>query len=451
MDQIENNQQTEHKPPIEECIMQILCQLGIEQAHFAGCHFDDWQGLAVKYPEVILSLSLICPPELNIDPLRNMASRVLIVVGEESLDTKILAKAQALLAEASFYILRDFRGDTWDDPVAERKDEVGPVLIDFTNRTNLEQGVKSVSLEVYTDETDGISYAVQGVGPPLILLPLELAPSQWQPLIPELSKYYCTITLTGPKLGIIPFLEKRGQSAGYVRMLNALMDAVQLRPGQSILELGCGSGVINRWLARQTGGANHIVGIDINDYLLKEAVELARKEGLDQAIEFRKGNAENLPFPDDAFDVTISSTVMEEVDADKMIDEMIRVTKPGGRVGNIVRANDMPWLYNVPLPAALKAKIENPVESFDESEGCASASLYRRYQRSGLTNIRMMPYLAVFDNPEGGLEEMMERSLLSRLNPEETAEWQSGKAKAIGERTFFFAWPHHCAVGTKPG
>jgi ubiquinone/menaquinone biosynthesis C-methylase UbiE len=172
-------------------------------------------------------------------------------------------------------------------------------------------------------------------------------------------------------------------------------------------------------------------------------------EDLDTAIEFRKGDAENLPFSDGEFDIIISSTVMEEVDAGKMLAEMIRVTKPGGRVGVIVRATDMPWVYNLPLGAELKAKVEAPV-STDEGKGCASGSLYWRFQSSTLTNIKMMPQLVPFDDPEGGTEKFIEESILSKLDPEETDEWQIAMAKATSERTFFFTWPHHCAVGTKP-
>ena len=199
MGQIENKQQTGHKSPVEESIMQVLQRLGIEQGHFAGCSFDDIQGLATKHPCVISSLTLICPFELRTELLQTMASRVIIVIGEGSLDAETLSKVPTTLTEAIFVYLPNFRGETWDDAVAERKDEIGPALIDFINRINQDQGVKSVSLEEDTGEIAGISYEVQGTGPPLILLPLELAPSQWQPLIPELSKYYCTITLTGPK------------------------------------------------------------------------------------------------------------------------------------------------------------------------------------------------------------------------------------------------------------
>ena len=51
--------------------------------------------------------------------------------------------------------------------------------------------------------------------------------------------------------------------------------------------------------------------------------------GLDGAIEFREGDAEALPLADEAYDVTVSSTVMEDVNADRMMAELVRVTRPG--------------------------------------------------------------------------------------------------------------------------
>jgi ubiquinone/menaquinone biosynthesis C-methylase UbiE len=49
----------------------------------------------------------------------------------------------------------------------------------------------------------------------------------------------------------------------------------------------------------------------------------------------QEGNAEALPFPANQFDVTVACTVLEEGDANRMLAELVRVTKPGGRVGVI--------------------------------------------------------------------------------------------------------------------
>jgi len=181
-------------------------------------------------------------------------------------------------------------------------------------------------------------------------------------ILPMLSERYCTINLTGANVGFVSVLEARGRS-GYLRVVRSVLDEVSLHPGDSILEVGCGSGVLSRWLAHRTHHANPIVALDLNDYLLREARALAAKEGLSKAISFRNGNAERLPFPDDSFSVTLAFTVLEEGHADRMLAEMVRVTKPGGYVAVIVRSVDMGWTVNLDLPPTLKAKVEAPIGS----------------------------------------------------------------------------------------
>src|SRR5262249_50271876 len=154
----------------------------------------------------------------------------------------------------------------------------------------------------------------------------------------------------------------------------------QLRPGETVLEVGCGTGVLDRWLARHTGRANRIVGLDISRYMLREAMALARQEGLEGVVEFREGSAGALPFPASSVDVAMWSTVIQRVDADRMLREMVRVVKPGGRVAVVGHAHDMPRWLNLALPAELKARLEASGWASDRGHqlGCDDASLYRR-------------------------------------------------------------------------
>src|SRR5262249_56144395 len=124
---------------------------------------------------------------------------------------------------------------------------------------------------------------------------------------------------------------------------------IALHPGDTILDVGCGSGVLDRWLARHTGRAHRITAVDIHRTLLREAAALATKEGLAEYIEFREGNAEVLPFGDDSFDVTMSATVMELLDAERMLREMVRVTRPRGRLGVVLRPIHIQSSVHVPV------------------------------------------------------------------------------------------------------
>jgi SAM-dependent methyltransferase len=278
-------------------------------------------------------------------------------------------------------------------------------------------------------------------------LPLWLAPSQWNPLLPVLSEHYCTITLSGAEVGFVSVLETRGRS-GYLRVVRSVLDEVPLQPGDNILEVGCGSGVLSRWLAHRTEKANPIVAMDLNPYLVHEAESLAAKEGLSGIIEFREGNAERLPFPDNRFHVTLAFTVMEEGHANQILTEMVRVTKPGGHIAVIVRGLDMPWLVNLELPEALKAKVEAPTGLRSVAQGgCADASLYHQIREAGLIERHTFPQLAALSGPMGYY--YLDR-LQAGLSAEEATVWRTAMSQAEAEETLFIAQPFHCAIGTKP-
>jgi SAM-dependent methyltransferase len=285
-----------------------------------------------------------------------------------------------------------------------------------------------------------------------VLLPLGLAPSQWEPLLPALGAAYTTIVLGGTALGPARIIERRAATAGFRRVVGTLVDALALRPGDRLLDVGCGTGALDRWLAQRSAGANPIVAVDINRFLLHEAEPLARKEDLAAVIEFREGNAEALPFPDGRFDATVSVTVLEEVDADRALAEFVRVTKPGGRVGVMVRAvGDLPRWVNLPLRADLKATVEAPgflLGGGKSAAGCADASLYRRFRAAGLVGVQMFPQLYGFD--AGPFRAEPAAAIRAALGPEEAREWDAAVAHAEADGTFVIAYPCHCAVGTKP-
>ena len=442
---------TDVERPIEERILQVLQHLGIAQAHIAARIPGDWQGLATTHPERIASLTLVCPQGMEPRLLGPLASRLLVISGEWGQPAERSQRVVLNLPEATLHRLRDYASPTpYTDLALDRTQEIGASMTDFLARLDQRNGTKAVSLSESQGEIAGIFYRVQGAGSPLVLLPLSVAPSQWEPLLPLLSRRHCTITLSGPALGMVASLEARGHSAGYLGAVGRLLEAAHPEPGEVILEVGCGTGVLDRWLARRTGGANRIVGVDINPFMLREAAALARQEGLERLITFREGNAEALPFPDGSFDVTMSSTVIQRADADRMLAEMVRVTRPGGRVAVLGHAHDMPRWVNLPLRAALKTKVEAPgwADENGHPRGCDDASLYRRMHQAGLTQVRMFPQLATFD--DRSRLQMLQASILPTFSPDEAQEWRAAVAQAEAEGTYFVATPFHCAVGTKP-
>jgi len=440
---------TDVELPPEERIFQLLRHLGLERAHFAAREFLEFDPLVRVHRDIVASLTLVLPPRtLNVSTLRPLATRLLCFYGGKGPNAQYVRQSLAMLPLAVTCCLEDYPDVLWADVIADHTDFIGDAMLDFLARMDLQAGLRTAPLAPGDGEVAGIGYRILGAGPPLVLLPLVLSPSQWEPLLTRLCEKYCTIVLGGPELGGVRQLEARGRSLAHRRVLDRFLAEVELQPGERVLEVGCGSGVFTRLMAQSMRGECPIVAVDINRYFLKEAVALAQKTGYQEAIEFREASAEALPFENNTFETCLSTTVMEEVDADRMLAQMIRVTKPGGRVGVIVRAEDVNSWVNVPLEAKLKAKAELPRGNVAE-KGCADGSLYRRFRDAGLVSLKMFPQLAPFklSEPHG---KRMEAGILAALSPEESAQWRAAAESPDGREFLFIARPFHCAVGTKP-
>jgi ubiquinone/menaquinone biosynthesis C-methylase UbiE len=437
--------------PVDELLIDLLEHLGIAQAHFAARDRPDWLALATNHSDRITSLSLVCPLSLVAGDLLPLAARLLVVTGDQGQHDERIQGALGGLQAATSVTLLGYAGMLWSDVVADRAEEIGNSLIGFLDRVEQHQPIPAVRLPEIEGDVAGISYRIRGAGPPLVLLPLALAPSQWEPLIARLSTRCCTITLSGAALGIVAVLEARARF-GYLNVVRSLLDAVQIKPGECVLEVGCGSGVVIREAARRSSGANRFVALDINPYLLREAAGLARQAGLTtDSIEFQQGNAEALPLPSNSVDVAVSCTVQEEGDADSMLAELVRVTKPGGRIGVIVRSSDIPPWVNLSASAALKSKVNRPglIASGASPNGCADASLYQRFRAAGLTRPRYFPQF-IFATSEFPHFALYRQQIEASLTAEEMAEWQPAVRQGEVDESFFIALPLHCAVGTKP-
>jgi ubiquinone/menaquinone biosynthesis C-methylase UbiE len=109
-------------------------------------------------------------------------------------------------------------------------------------------------------------------------------------------------------------------------------------PGSTILDVACGTGIVARTAASNAGSDARVTGLDINQQMLNKASEMTEKSGLE--IEWKQGDASDLPFEDDHFDHLFCQQAMQFFsDPQQVLKEMHRVLKPGGTLAlNILRS-----------------------------------------------------------------------------------------------------------------
>ena len=430
---------------LQDRILKLFGHLGIERAHFAGGGFAKGlveSCLADSGP--VASLTLVCPVSIPPALISDLARPLALISGDRGNSAGTIKRITADAPGVYHLSLKDYEPFLWSDVAADRTAEVRNGLIDFVGTVEAENPLPSVRHSGNEGNVAGIDYRLEGEGPPLALFPLGLSAKQWEPLLGVLAEKYCLIQIGGAYVEPISNLESRAQQPGHRGVVGSLLDHLDIRASSPVLEVGCGSGAITRWIAERMDGAGPVTAVDINRFLLREAGRLAEAAGLSGAITFQEANAEALPFDNDNFDAVAAVTVLEEVDAGKAIAEMARVTRPGGRVGVMLRSIDITPIVNVDLPDDIMKKVYAGLGSTGAAaKGCADASIYRRFSGVGLTDLQILPQFSANPDPNalhGG-------HAVSRLDPEERAAWDAAVAEAGAN--YFIAMPYHVAVGTK--
>jgi arsenite methyltransferase len=145
----------------------------------------------------------------------------------------------------------------------------------------------------------------------------------------------------------------------------------ELQEGETVLDLGSGGGIDVLLSAKRVGPSGFAYGVDMTDEML-ELARLNAAKGAATNVEFLKGTIEDVPLPDSSVDVVISNCVINlSVDKPKVLAEIFRVLRPGGRIGisDVVAEDDL-----------------TPAERADRGSyvGCIAGALSRAEYLEGL-------------------------------------------------------------------
>jgi SAM-dependent methyltransferase len=157
----------------------------------------------------------------------------------------------------------------------------------------------------------------------------------------------------------------------------------ELKPGEVVLDLGCGGGFDCFLAAGRVGETGRVIGVDMTPEMISKARANAAKGGFSNT-EFRLGEIEHLPVADQSVDVIISNCVINlSPDKPQVFREAFRVLKPGGRLA----------ISDVVLTAELPPAIKNDLDAYT---GCMSGAssideLKMILEQCGFTRITIEP------------------------------------------------------------
>jgi ubiquinone/menaquinone biosynthesis C-methylase UbiE len=247
-------------------------------------------------------------------------------------------------------------------------------------------------------------------------------------------------------------LELRAKAQDEIEARAAYLDLLGVKAGERVLDVGCGSGVVTRDIARRVGPAGRAVGVDPSPQFLAVARELAEVAGLGGRVEFRDGSALHLPFPDGAFDVAVAVTVLSHTPGgESAIAEMARVVSQAGRVGVFDLDTDM---TSVTHPdRALTRRIVAAASDATAVDGWLSRRLPQLFASAGLQDVRVRGFFPLETDPLGFYAGLAERAAdtaltVGAITEAERRGWldalraEQARGPVIAGRLHIFTWGH---------
>lgn len=249
-------------------------------------------------------------------------------------------------------------------------------------------------------------------------------------------------------------LEKRGENPAFVEMLVDYLDALGLDEAESVLDVGCGTGVAARAIAARADFSGRVTGIDLSPRLVAVGKRLAEEERVGDRVDLRAGDTRDLDFPDESFDAVVAHTLVSHVAEPRtVLAEAARVLKPGGGIG-IFDGDYASLTFGQADSAKAKADDEALVEAVVTNPR-VMREMPRILREVGLeletTFSFVLDEIGGADYWLSGIE-VYERLMVQAgvKDADEAREWADGLRKDAERGVFFGASNFYAYVATKP-
>jgi ubiquinone/menaquinone biosynthesis C-methylase UbiE len=246
----------------------------------------------------------------------------------------------------------------------------------------------------------------------------------------------------------IGLLDRIGDVPDVQAIRKALVDRLELRPGEAVLDLGCGTGDHTRDVAALVTPGGRAVGVDFSSTMIGEALTRQASSRLPAA--FEQGDAQQLRFESETFDACRTERMLCHVpDHQAALAEMVRVVRPNGRVG-VIDVDLAGFMIDNPDPEITGAFVASFTDTVQHP--LVGRTLRRLMVEVGLVDVDVRGQ--VVDCPFGAVEMLIESHaalMLERgLARDAVERWKRELEYANLAGTFFMGLTMFAAVGRKP-
>jgi ubiquinone/menaquinone biosynthesis C-methylase UbiE len=208
---------------------------------------------------------------------------------------------------------------------------------------------------------------------------------------PDVSRFSAVDDVENPRQ-LIDVLDAVKRLPGFPAAKARLLDGLEPERASSALDVGCGHGADVIELGKRLMPGGRAIGIDVSESMISEAKR--RSAGI-PTVSFQPANALALPFEDNAFDICRTETVLQHLeDPGRAVREMVRVTRPGGRVGAL-ELDQKTMFIDHPDTELLDIVHEAVVSVM--AQGAIGRQVPRLLVEAGLINVHKAPYVITGD------------------------------------------------------
>lgn len=253
---------------------------------------------------------------------------------------------------------------------------------------------------------------------------------------------------------LIARMEVRGNDPTFTRLRDAYLEKLPLASAKNVLDLGCGTGVVARAVARRAGFTGRVAGVDQSPVFIETARRLAAKEGLGDRVEFQVGDAHALGYAAESFDIVIAHTLISHVtDPLAVLRESARVVRRGGIIA--IFDGDYASLTFACADPELGKAMDEALRTTVFTSPRVMSNLPRLLREVGLELGGTLPHAHAEIGTGSYFKSFAETyaPLVSRtgLLPEEQVDrWLEEQSRAMEEGTFFAACNYYAVFAKRP-